>query len=63
MTQGQTQSLKHLPLQPVHIISIADSKPTFLNAQPVPYAIRPKVETDLDALVKNKLLEPVTVNE
>lgn len=28
-----------------------DSKPVFLNARPVPYALRPKVEADLDAMV------------
>lgn len=40
-----------------------DSKPVFMKARPVPYAIRPKVETDLDALVKNGVLEPVTTSE
>ena len=34
-----------------------DSKPKF------PYAIRPKVEADLDALVKNKVLEPVSMSK
>ncbi|XP_061909872.1 uncharacterized protein K02A2.6-like [Entelurus aequoreus] len=40
-----------------------DTKPVFLRARPVPYAIRSKVETDLDALVKNGVLEPVTTSE
>lgn len=39
------------------------SKPVFMKARPVPYAIRPKVEADLDALVKSGVLEPVTVSE
>nr|XP_033477362.1 uncharacterized protein K02A2.6 [Epinephelus lanceolatus] len=39
------------------------SKPVFLKARPVPYAIRPKVEADLDAMVKNGVLEPVTTSE
>ncbi|XP_058857712.1 uncharacterized protein K02A2.6-like [Acipenser ruthenus] len=37
-----------------------DSKPKFLKA---PYVIRPKVEVDLDALVKDGVLEPVSVSE
>ena len=40
-----------------------DSKPVLMKARPVPYAIRPKVEADLDALVKNGALEPVTTSE
>ena len=40
-----------------------DSKPVFMKARPVPYAIRLKVEADLDALVKNGVLEPVTTSE
>lgn len=40
-----------------------DSKPVFMKARPVPYAIRSKVEADLDALVKNGVLEPVTTSE
>ncbi|KAI3375690.1 hypothetical protein L3Q82_003994 [Scortum barcoo] len=40
-----------------------DSKPVFMKARPVPYAIRPKVEADLDSLVKNGVLEPVTTSE
>lgn len=40
-----------------------DSKPVFMKARPVPYAIRPKVEADLDALVRNGVLEPVTTSE
>lgn len=39
------------------------SKPGFMKARPVPYAIRAKVEADLDARVKNGVLEPVTVSE
>lgn len=40
-----------------------DSKLVFLKARPVPYAIRPKVEAGLDAMVKNGVLEPVKTNE
>ena len=41
----------------------ADSKPVFMKARSVPYAIRTKVEADVDALVKNGVLEPVTISE
>ena len=41
----------------------ADSKPVFMKARPVPYAIRTKVEADLDALVKNGVLEPVRISK
>lgn len=33
-----------------------DSKPVFLNARPVPYALRPKVEADLDAMVATPIV-------
>ena len=36
----------------------ADSKPVFMKARSVPYAIRTKVEADVDALVKNGVFEP-----
>nr|XP_061795480.1 uncharacterized protein K02A2.6-like [Nerophis lumbriciformis] len=39
------------------------SKPVFMKARTVPYAIRDKVEADLDALVKSGVLEPVTTSE
>ncbi|XP_057692513.1 uncharacterized protein K02A2.6-like [Corythoichthys intestinalis] len=38
------------------------SKPVFMKARTVPYAIRDKVEADLDALVKSGVLEPVTTS-
>lgn len=37
-----------------------DSRPKFLKARPVSYAIRPNVEEELDSLIKNGVLEPVT---
>nr|XP_025043376.1 uncharacterized protein K02A2.6-like [Pelodiscus sinensis] len=36
------------------------SQPKYLKARTVPYAIRPKVEADLERLVKNGVLIPVT---
>lgn len=39
------------------------SKPVFWKARPVPFAIRAKVEADLDALVESGVLEPVTTSE
>ncbi|CAM5120403.1 unnamed protein product [Eretmochelys imbricata] len=37
-----------------------DSQPKYLKARTVPYAIRPKVEADLECLVTNGVLIPVT---
>ncbi len=39
------------------------SKPVVLKARPMPYAIRPKVEADLDTMVTYGVLEPVTTGE
>lgn len=39
------------------------SKPVFWKARPVPYAIRPKMEADLDALVESRVLEPVNISK
>ncbi|KAJ8348953.1 hypothetical protein SKAU_G00275420 [Synaphobranchus kaupii] len=36
-----------------------DSRPKFFKARTVPYAIKPKVEAELEALVKSGVLEPV----
>ncbi len=38
-------------------------KPKCLKARPVPYAIKPKVETDLDRLEKTGVLKKVSVSE
>lgn len=40
-----------------------DSHPKFLKARPVPYAIRPKIEAELESLVKSRVLEPVSRSE
>lgn len=37
-----------------------DSRPKFFKARPVPYAIKPKVETELEYLLKKGVLEPVS---
>ncbi|KAJ8009241.1 hypothetical protein DPEC_G00086850 [Dallia pectoralis] len=57
---GELGSMKNIT---VKLNIKPDSKPKLMKARPVPYAIRPKVEADLDALVNNKVLEPVTVSE
>lgn len=36
------------------------SRPTFFRARPVPYAIKPKVEAELESLIKSGVLEPVS---
>ncbi|KAJ7990616.1 hypothetical protein DPEC_G00302240 [Dallia pectoralis] len=56
---GELGSMKNIT---VKLNIKPDSKPKLMKARPVPYAIRPKVEADLDALVNNKVLEPVTVS-
>ncbi len=40
-----------------------DSKPKCLKACPVPYVIKPKVETELDRLEKTGVLQKVSVSE
>lgn len=40
-----------------------DSKPVFMKTRPVPFAIRLKVEADLNDLVKNGVLGAVTTSE
>lgn len=37
-----------------------ESRPRFFKARTVPYAIRPKVEAELEALIKSGVLEPVS---
>ncbi|KAJ8351903.1 hypothetical protein SKAU_G00233790 [Synaphobranchus kaupii] len=41
----------------------SDSRPKFLRARQVPYAIKPKVEAELESLVKSGVLEPVSRSE
>ncbi|KAL2102141.1 hypothetical protein ACEWY4_001309 [Coilia grayii] len=40
-----------------------DARPKFLKARSVPYAIRSKVDAELDALVTSGMLEPVAISE
>ena len=37
--------------------------PRCLKARPVPYAIKPKAEKELDRLVKSGVMEPVSTSE
>ena len=40
-----------------------NSIPKFLKARPVPYALKNKIELEIDRMVKNNILEPVDVSE
>uniref|UniRef100_A0A8C2AUS2 CCHC-type domain-containing protein n=1 Tax=Cyprinus carpio TaxID=7962 RepID=A0A8C2AUS2_CYPCA len=40
-----------------------ECQPKFLKARPLPYALKPKVEASLNELVKNDVLEPVSVSK
>ena len=37
----------------------ADTKPKFNKARPVPYTLKPAIETELDKLVEQGVLKPV----
>lgn len=41
----------------------SDSKPKCLKARPVPYVIKPKMETELDCLENTGVLKKVGVSE
>ena len=41
----------------------ADAKPKFNRARPVPYALKPAIETELDKLVEQGVLKPVSHSE
>ncbi|XP_064645931.1 uncharacterized protein K02A2.6-like [Lineus longissimus] len=46
-----------------HIRMKADAKPVFYDARRVPYAIKDRVETELDKLEKNRVLEKIDHSE
>ena len=41
----------------------SDTKPIFYNAKPVPYAIKEKVENELERLVMEGIFEPLEFSE
>lgn len=42
---------------------LPDATPKFIKARPVPYAIRPKVDQEIDRLVKEGILEPIEYSD
>ena len=50
--KGELGIMKDITVKP-------DSKPKCFKARPVPYAIKPKVEFELNILVESGLLDPV----
>ncbi|KAK7909343.1 hypothetical protein WMY93_014027 [Mugilogobius chulae] len=57
---GELGSMKDIT---VKLAVKPDSTPKCLKARPVPYAIKPKVEAEIDRLVKSGVLEPVSTSE
>ena len=47
----------------VHIELKDDAKPRFHKARPVPYALKQKIETELDRLAKEGIYEPVAYSQ
>ena len=47
----------------VHIQLKDDAKPRFHKARSVPYALKQKIETELDRLVKEGIYEPVAYSQ
>ncbi|XP_053278106.1 uncharacterized protein K02A2.6-like [Pleuronectes platessa] len=58
--KGELGSMKDIK---VKLTVKPNSKPKCFKARPVPYAIKPKVEAELDKLVKSEVLDPVSVSE
>ena len=57
---GELGSMKDIV---VKLAVKSGTTPRCLKARPVPYAIKPKVEAELDRLVKSGVLEPVSTSE
>lgn len=53
-------SMKNIP---VKLNIKADSRPKFLKARLVPYAIKPKVEKEIESLIQSGVLEPVSQSD
>lgn len=58
--KGDLGSMKDITVQ---LTVKPDSKPKCFKARPVPYAIKPKVEIELNRLVESGVLDPVNVSE
>ena len=57
------EKLETLKGPPAKIYVDKEEPPRFYKPRPVPYAMKPKVETEIDRLLKEDIIEPVKGSE